>query len=58
MAGYFAMRIKTKYDESGIEVARAFYVQVFAIVLYQQFQADTDAILILDGYGDVIPVAV
>ena len=57
MAGYFAMRIKTKYDEDGIDVARAFYVQVFAIALYQQFQADTDAILILDGYGDVIPVA-
>ena len=56
MSGYFAMRIKTKYDENGIDVARAFYVQVFAIVLYQQFQADTDAILILDGYGDVIPV--
>ena len=56
MAAYFAMRIKTKYDENGIDVARAFYVQVFAIVLYQQFKADTDAILILDGYGDVIPV--
>ena len=57
MPAYFAMRVEDRYKESGIEVARAFYVQVFAIVLYQQFQADTDAILILDGYGDVIPVA-
>ncbi len=58
MAVYFAMRIKAKYDDPtmGKEVAQTYYNQVFAIVLYQQFQADTNAILVADGYGDVIPV--
>lgn len=57
MSAYFAMRIKTKYDESGLQVAQAYYNQVFAISTYKQFQADTDAILVADGYGDVLPVA-
>jgi len=56
MAAYFAMRIEAKYNDNSIEVAQAYYNQVFAITLYQQFQADTNAILIVDGYGDVIPV--
>jgi|GEM_PF-6599627 len=56
MAAYFAMRIKTKYDDSGILVAQAYYNQMFAITLYKQFQDDTNAILIIEGYGDVIPV--
>ena len=54
MSVYFALRIKTKYDEEGIDVARTYYTQVFLIELYKQFKTDTDAILVADGYGDVI----
>ena len=56
MEAYFAMRTETKYNDSGIAVAQAYYNQVFSIPLYQQFQAGTNAILIADGYGNVIPV--
>jgi hypothetical protein len=56
LSAYFAMRVETKYENEGIESAQAYYNQVFAIEKYQQFQADTDAILIADGYGDVLPV--
>jgi len=58
MSAYFAMRTEDRYDnpEQGIEVAKTYYNQVFAIKLYQQFQAETNSILVVDGYGDVIPV--
>jgi len=56
MAAYFAMRTITKYNESGLVAAQTYYNQIFAIPLYQTYQADTNAILIVDGYGDVIPV--
>lgn len=55
MAAYFAMRIKDKYNEEGIEAAHAYYNQVFSIAKYQQFQAETDTILINDGYEHLIP---
>lgn len=55
MSAYFAMRIRTKYEDEGLQSAQTYYNQVFSITTYQQFQADTDAILIADGYGEVIP---
>jgi hypothetical protein len=55
MAAYFALRIKQKYDSLGLQAAQAYYNQVFTIQTYQQFQAETDAILVAEGLGDVIP---
>jgi hypothetical protein len=56
MSAYFAMRIMKKYDESGIDAAQTYYNQMFSISTYKQFQEETDAILIAEGYGEVIPV--
>lgn len=55
MSPYFAMRVRDKYKEGGLTAAKAYYNQMFSIQLYKQFQDDTDAILILDGYADVLP---
>lgn len=55
MSAYFAMRVKDKYEEGGIELAHAYYNQFFSIELYKQFQEGTDAILIADGLGYLIP---
>lgn len=54
MPAYFAMRVEIKYNENGFEVAKTYYDQVFSIQTYLKFKADTDAILIVDGYGDVV----
>ena len=49
MAVYFAMRIETNNLD---------YLTVFSMVVYQQFQADTDAILVADGFGNlIVPIA-
>lgn len=61
MAAYFAMRCMDKEAEKGvgtpegIQAAKDYYNAVFAIQAYQQFQADTDAILAAEGKAYLIP---
>jgi hypothetical protein len=55
MEAYFAMRTEDKYKAGGLVSAQAYYNQVFSMPIYQPFQAGTNAILVADGYGDVIP---
>ncbi|MDO7787110.1 hypothetical protein [Desulforamulus aquiferis] len=57
MAAYFAMRIETKYKNEGVLSAQNYYNSVFVMEKYKPFQADTDLILVAEGYGDVIPAA-
>lgn len=57
MAAYFAMRVENIAAQSGDDAARAYYTQVFSIDKYKPFQTDTDAILIADGHGNLIPTA-
>lgn len=45
MAAYFAMKI----------IEGMSYQTIFRVPVYRQFQAQTDAILTLEGYGDLIP---
>lgn len=52
MAAYFAMRIMKQPTE---QAAHEYYNKVFAVEAYKAFQADTDAILIADSRGNLIP---
>lgn len=57
MAMYLAMRVKRKYDLEGEESARNYYSLFFSKVYLQEFQEDTDMILIADGYENCIVTA-
>ena len=54
MAPFFAKMIMQEADKS-LEAGQAKYRAYFIkLKLYNKWQADTDAILIVEGYGDCI----